>query len=112
MKDVNIPIILTLECCYQKFKLTTFLTELLCDVNNLIFKYLYKFKVDIPINARVIAVQSLGNLFSFILQQPCYAHRPILPYNIIEDSLTSLAHTALFSLIQITSTNLVQRYVV
>ena len=41
----------------------TILTELLCDVNNLIFKYLYKFKVDIPINARVIAVQSLEIAF-------------------------------------------------
>ena len=37
----------------------TFLTELLCDVNNLIFKYIFKFKVDIPINARVIAVPKL-----------------------------------------------------
>ena len=36
----------------------TFLTELLCDVSNLIFKYIFKFRVDIPINARVTAAQS------------------------------------------------------
>ena len=90
----------------------TFLTELSCDVNNLIFKYIFKFKVDIPINARVIAVESLKSLFSFILQQPCYAHQPILPCNIIEDSPTQIFWpVTMFSLIRTTS-KLVQRYVV
>ena len=73
----------------------TFLTELLCEINN-ILKYLYKFKVGIPINPRVIAVQSLENLFSSILQQPCYAHQPILPYKLIEDFLTSLTNNSVF----------------
>ena len=38
------------------------MTKLLQDVNNLILKYLCKFQVDIPINARAIAVQNLENL--------------------------------------------------
>ena len=58
---------------HQKFRITTFPTKLLHDVNNCILKYLCKFQVDIPINARVIAVQSL-----------------------IENSLTSLPHNSVF----------------
>ena len=33
---------------------------------------LFKFQVNIPTNARVTAVQSLENLSTFLLQQPCW----------------------------------------
>ena len=48
-----------------------FLTESLQNVNNLALKSLYKFQVHKPINARVGTVQSLENLHTSILQQPC-----------------------------------------
>ena len=57
-----------LQWRHQKFKLTIFLT----DIDYPSLKYLWKFKVDIPIHARVTAVQSLENLYTFILQQPCW----------------------------------------
>ena len=51
-------------------------------------KCLHKFQVDMPINIIVIVVQSLENLYTFTLRQP------IFPYNIIENSSTSLAYNS------------------
>ena len=56
----------------SKIKLTTFLTKSLHNVNNPILKVLCKFQVDISINARVTTVQSLENLHTFKLWQPCW----------------------------------------
>ena len=42
----------------SKFKLMTFLTKFLHNVNNLVLEGFRKFQVDISINARVMAVQS------------------------------------------------------
>ena len=53
-------------------KLTIFWTKFVHNVNNPVLKGLCKFQVDIPKNARVTAVQSLENLHTFILQQPCW----------------------------------------
>ena len=78
----------------------TFLTKPLHDVNNPILKCLCKFQPDIPLNARVIAVQSLENLCALIFRQLCRlakdCHRGIFPYNIIENFPTSLAHNSAF----------------
>ena len=56
------------------------------------------FQVDIPINARVTTVENLENLHTSIMRQPCWwakecppAH---FPYNIIENSPTSLTHNS------------------
>ena len=74
------------------------MTKLLHIVNNPILKYLCKFQVNIPINARIIAVESLKDLYTFILWQPCWwakeRPQPIFPYNIIEKSQVSLAHNS------------------
>ena len=40
-------------------------------INHPVLKGLCKFQVDIPINARVMAAQSLEKIHTFILQQPC-----------------------------------------
>ena len=63
-------------------------------------KGLCKFQVDIPKSAKVTAVQSLGNLHTFILRQPCWqakeclpAHFPILHK---KNFLTSLARNSVF----------------
>ena len=58
-------------------------------------KVLCKFQIDIPINARVTAVQSLKDS----IQLYCGSHdggqknghQPIFPYYVIENSPTSLA---------------------
>ena len=59
-------------------------------------KYLCKFQLNILINSRVIAAQSLENFYPFILRQPCWWAKEcpqlIFPYNITENSPTSLAH--------------------
>ena len=62
-----------------------------------------KFQVDIPINARVTAIQSFQNLHSFIRIAVAMlvggqknAHQPIFPYSIIEKSPASLAHDSIF----------------
>ena len=58
----------------------TFQPKILHDVNNTIMKYFCKLRVDMPINAslRVTAVQSLENLYTSVLRQPCVgAHLPI-----------------------------------
>ena len=47
-----------------------FLTKFLHNVSSPVLKRLCKFQVDIPINARVTAVQNLENLYTFILRQP------------------------------------------
>ena len=64
--------ILALRGLHQKFKLTTFLTKLLHNVNTPILKYLCKFQVDILTNARVVAVQNLEDVYTFILRQLCW----------------------------------------
>ena len=51
--------ILGLQWGHQKFKLTTFLTKFLHKVNNTVLNDICKCQVDIPINARVTAGQSL-----------------------------------------------------
>ena len=76
-----------------------FLTIFLHNEKNPIFKDPDKFQVNMPIiNAIVIAVQSLENLHTFVIWQPCWwaknAHQPIFPYNIIENSETSLTHNS------------------
>ena len=60
-------------------------------------KGLRKFQVDIPINATVEAVQSSVHLYcdSHVGRQK-NAHQPISPYNIIENSPTSLAYDSVF----------------
>ena len=47
----------------QKLKLTTFPRKLLHNVNNRNLKYLCKFQIDVPINAKMIAIQSLEDLY-------------------------------------------------
>ena len=70
------------------------------NVNYLILKYLCKFQLDTPINTRIIAVQSLENLYTFY--RGTYdsgqenAHQPTFPYNIIQNPPTSLDHTFVF----------------
>ena len=77
--------------------------KFLRDVNNPNnnLKHLCKFEVDISINARVMAVQSLEDLYIFILRQPCWWAKecpPIdFPYNIIENKPTLLAHNSTFN---------------
>ena len=85
---------------HQKFKLATFPTKLLDNVNNPILKYLCKFQINIQPHARVTAVQSLEDLYTFILWQPSWwsqAHpQPFSPYKIMEKCQTSLAHNSVF----------------
>ena len=50
----------------SKFKLTTLSIKCLLNVSNSVLKGLCKLQVDIPINTRVMAVQSLGDLHAFI----------------------------------------------
>ena len=74
--------------------------KVLHNVNNLVLKGLCKFQVDIPKNSRVTAVQSLQNLHKFILPQPRWYVKEclpaIFPYNIIENSPTSLTYDSAF----------------
>ena len=46
----------------SKAQINEFLDNFLQNVNNHILKYLCKFQVDTPKNAKAVAVQSLGNL--------------------------------------------------
>ena len=50
---------------------------------------------------KVIAVLSLENLYTFTLRQPCWwarnAYQPTFPYNITENSPTSLAYNSAFN---------------
>ena len=101
--------ILGLQCRHRIFELTIFWIKLLHEVNNPFLNAVCKFQVGIPINERVTEVQSLENLHTFVLRQPC-SHQPIFPYNIIEHSQTSLALT-LFTMVQMTS-NLIYRHIV
>ena len=84
----------------SKIKINDFSDKTLHNVDNAILKNLCKFQVDVPINTRVIAVQSLENLYTFILRQPCWLAKECLPahfqYNIIENSRLSLAHKTVF----------------
>ena len=80
-----------------------FWTKFSDNVSNLILKGLCKIQVDIPIYARVTSVQSLENLQTFLyvaavimVGKKVNAHQPIFPYNIIENSPTSLAHNSVF----------------
>ena len=52
---------LTSNDVIKKFKLTNLSTKFSHNVNSLVLKGPCKFQVDIPINARVVAVQSLEN---------------------------------------------------
>ena len=78
----------------------TFPTKLLHNVNNTILKYLCEFQVDISINAKVITVQNLEDLCTFILRQPYWSAKecpqPIFLYNATENSPTFLAHNSVF----------------
>ena len=62
-----------------ELKLTTYLTKFFYNVNNPILRYLCKFQVDIPIIARVTAIESLENLCTFILRQPCWWAKECTP---------------------------------
>ena len=81
--------------------INVFFTKFSHNVDDLVLEGLCKFQVNEPINARVLAVQSLGNLHTFIY---CgshdggqrNAHQPIFPYNVIENSLTSFACNFVF----------------
>ena len=56
-----------------------------------------KFQVDMPINARIIAVQTLENLHAFFIAAAMLdAHQPTIPYNKTEDFTTSSVHTSIF----------------
>ena len=70
----------------------SFLTKVLHNVNNPVLKALRQFQVHIPINARVTAVQSLDLYCGSHVGGHKNADQPILPYIVIENSLTSLAH--------------------
>ena len=74
--------------------------KVLHNVNNPVLKGLCKFQVDIPKNSRVTAVQSLQNLHNLILPQPRWYVKEclpaIFPYNIIENSPTSLTYDSAF----------------
>ena len=50
----------------------TILTKFQHNVDNAILKYHHNFQVDKSVNARVIAVESLQNFYTFILPQPCW----------------------------------------
>ena len=52
----------------------TSLTKFLHNVNKPVLKGLCMFQVDIPINAKVMAVTSLENLHIFILPQQLQYH--------------------------------------
>ena len=84
----------------SKIKINDCLTKFLHDVNNPVLKGFCKFQVDIPKNATVTAVQSLENSIhlycsSYVGRQKS-AYQPIFPYNITENSLTSLVHNSVF----------------
>ena len=49
-----------------------FLAKFVYIIKDPILKYHYKFQLHIPINARVRAVPSLENFYTFILQWPCW----------------------------------------
>ena len=72
----------------SKIEINSFSEKKLHNVNNPILKYLCKFQVDIPINARIIAVQSLEHLNTFICDSHVgrqkNAHQPTFPYTIID----------------------------
>ena len=70
----------------SKIQINDFFAKFLHNVNNPGLKGLCKFPVDIPTNSRVTATQSLENLHTFILRQPCYAQQLIFPNKIIENS--------------------------
>ena len=87
--------------------------KLLHNVNNPNLKNIGKFQVDMPLNARVIAVQSPENSYTFILLQPCLWAKECwatIPFSHITQQkiIQLLWLITLFSLIQTTS-NLVQR---
>ena len=44
----------------------TFVNHILRSTNNTVLKGLHKFKVDMPINAKGITVQSLEHLFIYL----------------------------------------------
>ena len=80
----------------------TFVNHILRSTNNKVLKGLHKFKVDMPINAKGITVQSLEHLFIYLY---CGCHlgvqknalQPISPHNtIIENFSTSLACNSVF----------------
>ena len=52
----------------KNFKLTYILTKFLHNVDSPVLKGLWKFQPDKPIKVRVTAVQSLENLYTFILR--------------------------------------------
>ena len=62
----------------SKMQINEFLTKFLHNVCNLVLKSFCKFQADIPINARVTAVESLENLRIFGRQKDAYP--PIFPY--------------------------------
>ena len=84
----------------SKILINDFSDKTFTQCNYPILKYLCKFQVGIPINAIVIAVQSLEDLYIFILGQPCWWAKeclhPNFPYEIIENPPTSLAYNSVF----------------
>ena len=92
-----------------------FFTKFLHNVNNPVLKALCKFQVDIPINARVTAVQNLENLHTYLycgshVGRQKNDHQTIFSYNITGNS-PLLWSATLFSLVQI-NLNLIQRHIV
>ena len=67
-------------------------------MNNPVLKVLCKFQVDIPINARVTAVQSSGKSPDIYIVAAMLAGKrmPIFPYKTIENSPSSLAYNSVF----------------
>ena len=80
----NVIVFLACNDAIKNLKIKDVLEKLLHNVNNRSLKYLCKFQVDIPKSAKVIAVQSLGNLHTLYCRNhvggPKNAHQPIFPY--------------------------------
>ena len=82
------------------FKLTTFFTKLLHNVNEPILRGVCKFQADIPISARVMAVHTLKIFIRLYNGSHVGGQKtnqqPIFRYNITKNPLTSLAHNSVF----------------
>ena len=83
----------------SKIYINELCNKILHNVYNPILKVFCKFQVDISINARFTAVQSLENLHTFILWQPCWRAKECsaahFPHKITKN-VTLLAHRSIF----------------
>ena len=57
----------------------TFVTTFLHNEDHPVYKSFCKFQANIPLNARFMATQSLENLCTFILRQPCWWAKECTP---------------------------------